>query len=957
MAGTQKLFTTAGNHTGNYTTAPDNWDSVFGSAGADTLGDTLAASAKNHYIAGGEGNDSILATATLTTLDTLFGQAGDDTISAATHTGALYLDGGEGNDSIVAGSGIDTVYAGAGNDIVRNSGAAADIVDLGEGNDTFAGFAAAGESVFGGTGNDSMVAAAGAAATKFDGGDGNDFLDQSGVTVSSTLVGGSGNDTMQAGTAADSVNAGVGNDYVSNAVATVADTQDVIDLGAGDDTFLGATDGGVVAHESIVGGAGNDSIIGRAQIATSTFKVDGGAGDDFISGVADLSGDVNLAGGDGNDTLVGGTVGATLYGNAGNDSIVGGAGVDTFKGGTGNDTLTLGGLADVVGFAAGDGADVITDAAEADVLTLTGVAKSSLTVTATDDKFTLNVSATDSIKFDRGAFAATMTADGTAFTIGNTAAAALAAGANYNTNAAPIFFAGRTSFYNDAVSSAASTGTVTADLRDTTKFYSVEQFNNAANTSYGSVIRGSVGNDTLWAAAAGATGGNGDQLWGGVGNDSLIASGFAAGGHDTLWYGKNEGSDRISGQGSDDIIRLYNVSQSEVSFALDGNDLVVSISGSTDTLRVEDWNAAATAKAKFVTADNMVAFSPTLTSGDTLMGSATAKTTYDLNNYTVNNIDNTGSTSAGNVLRGKASNNVIKASAQGDALYGRTGTDTLIGAAGNDTFWVGAGEGNKTITQYKAGGTDVVKAYMNTQAALTFTDNGTDLVIGYAGSTDTATLAGYTSNATPLTVQTADRTTSFVVSVAKFSDNKVTYDVGTAGNASYHYGSSATNALVYAGAADKTIDLDNAAQFNGIENIDFTTATGIYTMRGTAGVNSIKGGTAADQLWGKAGNDTLTGAGGADTFWFGKDEGNDVIADLLTGGADKVMLYTALTPSDVTSITASGASDLVITMGTGTLTITNGQSLINDSSLLFQTQNGNSYNVRYNGTTSKYELV
>ena len=85
------------------------------------------------------------------------------------------------------------------------------------------------------------------------------------------------------------------------------------------------------------------------------------------------------------------------------------------------------------------------------------------------------------------------------------------------------------------------------------------------------------------------------------------------------------------------------------------------------------------------------------------------------------------------------------------------------------------------------------------------------------------------------------------------------------------------------------------------------------TLNGGAGNDSLFGGSGADNLYGGTGNDTLNGGDGADLFIYKKSTGNDVIEDYVAG-TDKISISGSYTG------TVSG-SDVVITCGTGTLTI------------------------------------
>jgi Ca2+-binding RTX toxin-like protein len=156
------------------------------------------------------------------------------------------------------------------------------------------------------------------------------------------VQGGAGNDVIVAGPGSDGVSAGDGNDLVNAGTEAERAEEDAYDGGPGFDTLdyslrttpiFAATIGttgrssaeadGIANFERVIGGAGNDSILG--------FSSNGGAGDDVLTG------------GNGGDTIVGGTGADTIRGFAGNDTLDANDGVrDTrIDCSTGFDTVLL----------------------------------------------------------------------------------------------------------------------------------------------------------------------------------------------------------------------------------------------------------------------------------------------------------------------------------------------------------------------------------------------------------------------------------------------------------------------------------------------------------------------------------------------------------------------------------------------------------------------------------------
>ena len=156
------------------------------------------------------------------------------------------------------------------------------------------------------------------------------------------VTGDAGDDVIDPGAGADGVSAGAGNDRVSAGPDSEASASDSYDGGPGFDTLdysarttgifaalVGTTGGapgesdGIAGFERILGGAGNDSILG--------FSSSGGPGDD------------TLTGSNGNDTIVGGPGRDIIRGFGGDDVLDANDGVADIRisCSTGNDTVRL----------------------------------------------------------------------------------------------------------------------------------------------------------------------------------------------------------------------------------------------------------------------------------------------------------------------------------------------------------------------------------------------------------------------------------------------------------------------------------------------------------------------------------------------------------------------------------------------------------------------------------------
>ena len=246
-----------------------------------------------------------------TTQIEIFGQAGNDTITADESNGALppmLVFAGDGNDKITGGSSNDMLFGQAGNDTI-NGGGGNDLLFGGDGNDVLTG-GAGNDQVFGEAGNDTMIWNPGDGTDLFEGGDGND----------TALVNG----------------------------------------GNGAETFAITANGTRVRFDRI-----SPAPFSLDIGTTENLVLHAGGGDDVITagnGLANLI-QLTLDGGDGNDTITGGD---------GNDILIGGAGNDVVTGGRSNDNAQLGSGDDTFIWNPGDGSDTVDGGSGQDRLLFNG---------------------------------------------------------------------------------------------------------------------------------------------------------------------------------------------------------------------------------------------------------------------------------------------------------------------------------------------------------------------------------------------------------------------------------------------------------------------------------------------------------------------------------------------------------------------------------------------------------
>ncbi len=296
---------------------------------------------------------------------------------------------------------------------------------------------------------------------------------------------------------------------------------------------------GTVKADTIMGSAGNDTIIATNSTLTAD-KLVGGDGNDTITAG---SGADQLGGGAGNDNLDGGGGNDTLYGAAGNDILVGGDGSDRIDGEGGLDTITLGAGTDTVVYdAAADSSgslkDVITDFNQSEINATTGV----------------TTTAGDNIEIAFGTITATTWALSDKGDVEN---GGLAAAAIDGVQGSFVFADDTSTIYLDFNGDGFLN---TADLQITvtglTSFHSNDINASVTASNSASTLTGGSGDDTITGGTAA------DSLYGGLGNDT-IASGntgavadkiYGQGGNDTLSNGTGSAATTLDGGTGNDTL-------------------------------------------------------------------------------------------------------------------------------------------------------------------------------------------------------------------------------------------------------------------------------------------------------------------------------------------------------------------------------------------------------------------
>jgi Ca2+-binding RTX toxin-like protein len=671
---------------------------------------------------------------------------------------------------------------------------------------------------------------------------------------SSTITGGSGNDTLYGGTGNDSISAGAGND-----------------------TIIGSN-----GNDTISAGAGNDSITG----GTGAEVVTGDAGNDTMTGAGGID---NLSGGEGNDTFLVAAA-ADISGLTSAETVSGGVGVDTLAFNnnvsinlTANDLLGLNSV-EVLEF----------------LNTTTDSGTYSNTVTLTDAIYTANGNTTLTIDAD-AATTAVVTVNASGLTSANTAYVDVSSGSSNAAHSVTLGSGADTlvldldAFQNTGMSLNGGAGTdtlyfvtgagatsrtmsgmtlfETITVGDATGGYTIASvetnvasgstltvnasnltsgtlaFNGNAETNGGKFnitgggatdsLRGGSGADTI-------TGNSGnDTIDGGAGNDSL------AGGADQDTITGGDGADTIDGGTGNDAITggsgVDNLTGG------DGDD-TFSIAATTD---FQSLSAVETVSGG--SGNDILSFA----SGVSF--AATANDLAGISGIETIQFLNTGTFTAGVTLT--------------DAVYTANGVATLTIDANAMT--------STNVTTVSASGLSAANSVV-VQLSDAANAAANQIVLG-AGN-DTVSIDADMASTSGLTITGGSGTDTLTFKTGNLGNDSIVS--GVTGFETFRFGTVADNHLLTTNSATVASgitlavsggSLTGVLRFNGAAETD-----GYFNIASGSGLDSLTGGALADTISAGSGADTITGGGGADS---------------LTGGAGAdVFVYASATDSGGTAV-------------------------------------------------------
>ncbi|UQZ88094.1 hypothetical protein C4J81_02255 [Deltaproteobacteria bacterium Smac51] len=617
----------------------DGDDTIYGGAGTDKLyggngddymdggagGDTMEGGAGNDTMYGGDGDDK------------MHGQDGNDFMDGG--SGRDIMEGGSGNDILYGGIGDDKLYGGDGNDFL-DGGDDKDLLEGGAGNDHLYG-GNHDDQLYGGDGDDLL-----------DGGSGNDYLEGGSGNDIFVFGKGYGHDTVNAYDVDSGKNDTVrlsgllpgdveflaahtpqGNGFDQNLIIRIKSTGETLtiikglentastilnpvyliqyfEFGDGTRWSLadmlknGVTTDGVVisgfngAENTLIGNSHDNHLVG-GNLDDVMYGLDGNdvlQGQDGNDSIYGGAGDDTLYGESGADWLYGESGNDILYGGVGDDWLFGGDGDDILDGGSGNDYLEGGAGNDTFIFGAGSGHDTVmaydTDAGKCDVVRLNGLspddveflASHTLRDGAFDQNLVIRIKSTgETMTIMRGLDNNSSSLSNPAYLIqyfefGDGTRWSMADVVRNGVTTDEVVISGLSQAENTLIGNAHNNHIVGADLDDVI-------YGHRGND----ILQGQDGNDRLFGGAGD------DMLYGENGNDVLeggLGNDFLAGGagDDTYIFRSGDGQDTIDNWGGgDDRLLLDGLNPAELWFGQSGDNLIINLIGTSDTVTVNNW--------------------------------------------------------------------------------------------------------------------------------------------------------------------------------------------------------------------------------------------------------------------------------------------------------------------------------------------------------------------------------
>ena len=681
-------------------------------------------------------------------------------------------------------------------------------------------------------------------------------------------------------TAAATITGGSANDVITMSNDVTADS---IVAGAGNDSVIFTTAGNFTVADTVTGGDGTDTLrVVAADVTTAAYTAPTTA---TVSGFEVLRFSTLAAGTYTPSTIDTGITTITLGLNGANTA-------STFNFVAGSNTLNIG--TSTTTAAALTAANTFTFDAAGSLGTDSLTIKNSNLSTVDAFAATADITTTDfeTVTINTGSYttAVAQALDAVTITgsVGFTSAETLVL-----TGANTLTLGIVTADVIDASAMTATSGTVLTLVTNTTA----------------TTITGSAGNDVLISNVALAN----VSISGGTGNDTITGGT----GNDTLLGGA--GNDSITGSTGNDSID-----------AGAGNDTVVLATGdltSADTLVGGDGTDLLSYTTFVAATDNEASIQQAVSGFETLLaaGAAGAGVDFTLSNY----INNAGFTqiqlgTQGATTSGYDFLNVSSSVTTVSVVAATSGTNTFDRLVDSSA--------NALTVQNSTSGVGAAQVL----TAFTALDEETITL------TETAATVAGANDLTITTLTVNDLTT---LNITSASDVIITNAIVGAGNlATVNAGTSSGAVTVNATASTVAITATAGSGIftftggTGADNI--SGGNGADFLTGGNGADTISGGAAIDNITGGLGKDSLTGGSGADVFILGTTQASvDTITDYVTV-SDTINVTTDITGAAVTITAAAGVQNTVdnteyyiSTNGTAANLTTNGTATLTEADM------------------------
>ena len=349
-----------------------------------------------------------------------------------------------------------------------------------------------------------------------------------------------------------------------------------------------------------------------------------------------------------------------------------------------------------------------------------------------------------------------------------------------------------------------------------------------------------------------------------------------------------------------------------------GTDKVTISDGYTLKLG-SDVTKSSTKKAAFSLSGSTATYKQTTTAGYTLSDN---EITYSkASSKTLATIKGAASTSglsiSGNKITLKKSALKSKVTVSGGYEFDFAsdyGKATITGSSKSDTIT----SRGKNISVNADSGDDTIKMF---GTATVSGGDGSDLFIYSAGNNviadysaeDTISIAGGTAKVTTSGSDLIFTADNGKITVKGGANKTVTYFDSDGKHA---YKKSSDNAKLV--TLDEDYDKETYTMGDKLRTVDASAVELDIKITGNKYINKIVGGAGNDTLIGGKSNDTLVGNEGSDIFVYNKGDGNDKILDYAE--EDKI----SISGDKVSNIKSKG-SDIIFTVGSGTITVIGGK--------------------------------